>query len=181
MRLTTTNIHFMRRLAMCISLGIVAAGSYRLMRGQPASPSQTTVLARGAGVSILEGGTGAPDYLPVFTNVAFHAELVDGVITGDFECLALGPRKNAGESSGEFTSNVMYVTGNVESAVVLGDTIRLTGNSDCTGIGAGSNVPFTAEIRKGGPGATVVLRAGNPPQTFREILTSGNFEIPAAQ
>ena len=179
MRLTTTNIHFMRRLAMCISLGIVAAGSYRLMRGQPASPSQTTVLARGAGVSILEGGTGAPDYLPVFTNVAFHTELVDGVITGDFECLALGPRKNAGESSGEFTSNVMYVTGNVESAV--GDTIRLTGNSDCTGIGAGSNVPFTAEIRKGGPGATVVLRAGNPPQTFREILTSGNFEIPAAQ
>jgi len=179
MRFTTRNIRFMRRLAMCISLGIVAAGSYRLMRGQPASPSQTTVLARGAGVSILEGGTGAPDYLPVFTNVAFHTELVDGVITGDFECLALGPRKNAGESSGEFTSNVMYVTGNVESAV--GDTIRLTGNSDCTGIGAGSNVPFTAEIRKGGPGATVVLRAGNPPQTFREILTSGNFEIPAAQ
>ena len=26
-----------------------------------------------------------------------------------------------------------------------------------------------------------VLRAGSPPQTFREILTSGNFEIPAAQ
>src|SRR5207244_12586918 len=65
-----------------------------------------------------------PDYLPVFTNVAFHAELVDGVLTGDFECLALGPRKNAGESSGEFTSNVMYVTGTVEKAVVQGDTIR---------------------------------------------------------
>jgi hypothetical protein len=181
MRLTTTSIHFTRRLALCVALGIVAAGSYRVIRGQTATPSQTTILARGAGTSMLEGGTGAPGYLPVFTNVAFHAELVDGVVTGDFECLALGPRKSAGATSGDFTSNVMYVTGTVDTAVVQGDTIRLTGNSDCTGIGAGENVPFTAEIRKGGPGATVVLRAGSPPQTFREILTSGNFEIPAAQ
>jgi hypothetical protein len=106
---------------------------------------------------------------------------LDRHVTGDFECLAMGPRKSAGATSADFTSNVMYVTGTVETAVVQGDTIRLTGNSDCTGIGAGDNVPFTAETRKGGPGATVVLRAGSPPQTFREILTSGNFEIPAAQ
>jgi hypothetical protein len=144
-------------------------------------PSQTIILARGAGTSILEGGTGAPDYLPVLTDVAFHAEVVDGVVTGDFECLARGPRKGAGATSADFTSNVMYVHGSVETGVVQGDTIRITGNSDCTGIGAGVDLPFTAEIRKGGPGATVALRAGNPPQTFREILTSGNFEISAAQ
>ena len=179
MKAITWKVNYARP-ALYILLGLTAAGSYRVIRGQ-ATPSQTTILARGAGTSILEGGTGAPNYLPVFTNVAFHAELVDGVVTGDFECLALGPRKSAGATSADFTSNVMYVTGTVDTAVVQGDTIRLSGNSDCTGIGAGENVPFTAEIRKGGPGATVVLRAGNPPQTFREILTSGNFEIPAAQ
>jgi hypothetical protein len=133
------------RLALCILLGVVAAGSYRAIRGQ-ATPSQTAILARGAGTGILEGGTGAPNYLPVLTNAAFHVELVDGVITGDFECVALGPRNNAGATSGEFTSNVMYVTGTVETAVVQGDTIRITGNSDCTGIGAGENLPFTVEI-----------------------------------
>ena len=150
MKAITWKVHYTHP-ALCILLGVVTAGSYRVIRGQ-ATPSQTTILARGAGTSILEGGTGAPDYLPVLTKVAFHAELLDGVVTGDFECLALGPRKSAGATSADFTS-----------------------------IGAGENVPFTVEIRKGGPGATVVLRAGNPPQTFREILTSGNFEIAAAQ
>jgi hypothetical protein len=164
---------------VCLLGGLVSAGSYRILHGQTSTTSQTAVIARGAGTSVLEGGTGAPDYSPVITNVAFHAELRDGAVTGDFECLALAPRKSAGPISGQFTDNVMYVTGTVETATVQGDKVILTGNSDCTGIGAGTDVPFTAELQKGGPGATVVLRAGNPPQTFREILTTGNFEIPA--
>lgn len=172
---------FVRSLALSSVLGMIAAaGSYHHMHGQTTA-SQTTVIARGAGTSMIEGGTGVPDYSPVLTNVAFHAELVDGVVTGDFECLALAPRKSTGAISGEFTNNVMYVTGTVQTASVQGDKVVLTGNSDCTGIGAGTDVPFTVEIQRGGPGATVVLHAGNPPQTFREILTSGNFEIPTNQ
>ena len=84
----------------------------------------------------------------------------------------------ASSASGDFSQNVMYVTGTVDSAVVEGETIRLTGNSECTGIGVGSNLPFTATIRKGGPGATLILRGGNPPQIFREILLDGLFDIP---
>jgi hypothetical protein len=78
MKAITWKVNYARP-ALCILLGVVAAGSYRVIRGQ-ATPSQTTILARGAGTSILEGGTGAPDYLPVLTNVAFHAELLDGVV-----------------------------------------------------------------------------------------------------
>jgi hypothetical protein len=182
MTLTIHKIQFFRPLlVLCLLAGLAGAGSYRLLRGQTAAPSSRVLIGRGAGTSILEGGTGAPDFQPVITNVAFHVESTDGVVTGDFECLALAPRKSSGAISGEFTNNVMYVTGTVQDAKVQGDKIVLTGDSDCTGIGAGSNVPFTVEIQKGGPGATVVLRAGNPQQTFREILTSGNFEIAAVQ
>ena len=152
------------------------AGSTWIIRGQ--SPSAgIKLLARGAGVTMLEGGSGPPDYMPVVTKVAFHVELLDGVVTGGFECLALGPKELRGPASGDFTNNIMYVTGNVASATIEGDTIRLTGISDCTGIGEGLNVPYTAVIRRGGPGATISLRAGTPPQLFREILLDGQFDI----
>ena len=71
----------------------------------------------------------------------------------------------------------MYVSGNVETLKVEGDTVRITGNSECTGIGAGSNVPYEAVIQKGGPGTTVWLKAGTPPLVFKEILIEGGFEI----
>ena len=136
------------------------------------------VLARGAGTTMLEGGTGAPDYVPVITRVAFRVSLIEGGVVGAFECLALAPAEVQGSRSGDFTQNVMYVTGNVSAASVQGDSIRIEGNSECTGIGVGSNVPFSAVIRKGGPGTTLVLTAGSPPQVFREILLEGIFEIP---
>jgi hypothetical protein len=56
----------------------------------------------------------------------------------------------------------MYGTGPIEGVAILGDTIRISGGSTCTGIGAGANVPFSAIIQKGGPGATVVLTVGQP-------------------
>jgi len=153
----------------------MASGSWWVIQGQ--TGSRIRILARGAGATMLEGGSGGPNYMPVLTKIAFHVEEVDGVVTGAFECLALAPREMKGPASGDFSQNVMYVTGAVESAVIEGDTIRLSGNSECTGIGAGSNVPFTCTIRKGGPGATLVLRGGTPPAIYKEILLEGNFEI----
>jgi hypothetical protein len=141
------------------------------------SPANVQIIARGAGVTMLEGGTGSPDFLPVMTQIAFHVENVGGVISGNFECLAFGPHSPAGPLSGAFDSNVMYVTGPVQGVALVGDTIRISGGSNCTGIGAGTNVPFSAIIQKGGPGATVILTGGANQQVFRETLVSGFFEM----
>ena len=154
------------------------AGSRSRLKAQTGLQGGVRVLARGAGTTMLEGGTGSPDYVPVLTRVAFHVELIGGGVIGGFECLALAPADTKGSRSGDFTQNVMYVTGSVSAASVQGDSIRFEGNSECTGLGAGSNVPYSAVIRKGGPGATVVLTAGRPPLVFREILLDGVFEIP---
>ena len=144
---------------------------------QSAPPGNVRLIARGAGITVLEGGTGDPDFVPVRTQVAFHVEIVDGAVIGNFECLALAPSAAKGPLSGEFNTNIMYVTGAVQSVAVEGDTIRISGGSDCTGIGAGRNVPYSAVIKKGGPGATLVLTAGVTQQLFPEILLDGLFEI----
>jgi hypothetical protein len=53
----------------------------------------------GAGKTIIEGGTGAPSYIPVTTVLAFHANGQGG----DFECLALAPMAASGApESGQF-------------------------------------------------------------------------------
>src|SRR5262249_41250332 len=65
----------------------------------------------GAGKTIIEGGTGGTTPEPVTTLVAFHANTQGG----NFECLALAPPQATGPGSGEFSVNVMYVTGHVTS------------------------------------------------------------------
>ena len=132
-------------------------------------------IARGAGKTIIEGGTGAPGFVPVVTTVAFHAESTDGGVTGAFECLALAPPVASGPGSGTFTVNVMYVTGTVKTAVVNGDTGTLTGTATISGLGAGTNVPFTFVAREGGPGSNAVLVTGG--LTFKETLLEGQFAI----
>ncbi len=159
--------------ASTILIGLVLCWALLAQSGSPGK----RVIVRGAGTTILEGGTGSPDFIPVLTQVAFHVEIVDGAVIGNFECLALAPPKSTGATSGDFNTNVMYVTGTVQSVAIDGDTIRIAGGSDCTGIGAGSNVPFSAEIQRGGPGASVVLTAGTTQQVFRETLLNGLFEI----
>src|SRR5207302_4364800 len=47
----------------------------------------------GAGKTIIEGGTGAPAYIPVTTVLAFHAHGNSGA----FECLALAPTTGSGD------------------------------------------------------------------------------------
>jgi hypothetical protein len=138
--------------------------------------SQSTTIVRGAGTTIIEGGTGsAGGFVPVFTTLAFHAEQDGGAVTGDFECFARVPENGTGTGSAAFTVNAMYVTGRITGAVVNGNSATLTGMATITGLGAGTNVPFEIVVRKGGPGATAVLTTGT--LTFHEILLEGYIEV----
>jgi hypothetical protein len=142
-----------------------------------AQPAQAAkVLARGAGQTIIQGGTGqAGGFVPVITTIAFHAERQGQGVSGSFECLAIAPAAPTGDGSGQFTVNAMYVTGQITSVVVDGETATLKGTATITGLGAGTNVPFTFVVRKGGPGSTAVLTASG--LTFHEILLEGSFEV----
>ncbi len=126
----------------------------------------------GAGKTIIEGGTGAPDYIPVTTVLAFHANGQGG----DFECLALAPTAGSGAAeSGEFEVNAMYVTGKVTSVHVSDRTAVLTGTAVVTGLGAGPSQAFTFTVKAGGPGTTATLVISG--MTFHEILLEGQVKI----
>jgi hypothetical protein len=135
-------------------------------------------IARGAGTTVIQGGTGSPNFVPVLTTVAFHAERSGNTVTGAFECLALAPPVATGPGSGQFTVNVMYVTGQITGAVVKGGTATLNGTAQIRGLGAGIGVPFEFVVQGGGPGATAVLTTrGSPTLVFDEILKEGSFQV----
>jgi hypothetical protein len=135
----------------------------------------------GAGKTIIEGGTGAPSYIPVTTVLAFHANGQGG----DFECLALAPTAVLGTSdaaeSGQFEVNAMYVTGKVTSLQVSGGTAVLKGTAVITGLGAGPSQAFTFTVRAGGPGTTATLVVTGTgiasPLIFHEILLEGQVKV----
>ena len=136
------------------------------------------IIARGAGTTIIHGGTGpSGGFVPVMTTIAFHAERSGVGVTGEFECLALAPDVATGKGSGQFTDNVMYVSGTVTGGTANGDTATLTGTASITGLGAGSNVPFTLVVRRGGPGATAVLTVNTLSFSFHEVLVQGSFQV----
>ena len=128
---------------------------------------------------MIEGGTGsAGGFVPVMTTVAFHASSSDGGATGSFECLARAPRAATGLGSADFTTNAMYVTGEVTNVKVSGNVVTLTGSATITGLGAGTGVPFTFVAQKGGPGAAAVLTTdGTTHLEFHEVLVEGSFEV----
>jgi len=125
---------------------------------------------RGGGTSLVRGGTGAPAFTPVLTRFALswrHG-------TGGFECLALVPHAGAGTpGSGSFDTNAMYVTGSLTSTRIEGRSAVLQGTATVTGLGAGTDVPFTATVTRGGPGATLVLEVSG--LTFSEIVVDGEI------
>jgi hypothetical protein len=129
----------------------------------------------GGGKTIIEGGTGAPAYIPVTTVLAFHANGQGG----DFECLALAPTAVLGVSdaaeSGQFEVNAMYVTGKVTSLQVSNGTAVLKGTAVVTGLGAGPSQAFTFTVRAGGPGTAATLVVSG--LTFHEILLEGQVTI----
>jgi hypothetical protein len=144
----------------------------RLLGGQQPDPA---IVAEVGGTTIIQGGTGASAFVPVLTKIGFHAERTSAGVTGDFECLALAPEATTGAGSGQFTINAMYVTGSVAGATVSGGAATLTGTANVTGLGAGSNVPFTFVVQGGGPGATSVLTVSG--LTFHEVLLNGSFQV----
>jgi hypothetical protein len=154
-------------IGLALSLALIAQG--RSSAG--GDDDEGTRSVRGGGTTIVQGGTGPPSFTPILTKVAFHWR--QGA--GHFECLALAPTSApAGRpGSGNFDTNVMYVTGPITSVSKSGHTIVLRGTSTVTGEGAGTNRPFTATYTRGGPGATLVLEVSG--LTFREILLEGRF------
>lgn len=158
------------------ALGVVVAAALAVALLVPSwSPARDEPRAgsvRGAGTTFVEEGTGPPAFAPVVTKVAFYWSSEGG----RFECLALAPSAAAGSpGSGNFDTNVMFVTGPITSAQVRGHTAVLKGSATVTGAGAGSNRPFTATVTKGGPGATLVLHVSG--LTFSEILLEGEFSF----
>ena len=160
-----------------VVLAVIAVGS--VLTSALAQPGPAArVLARGGGKTIVQGGTGQPGFVPVVTTIAFHAEQKGQVVSGGFECLAIVPAVATGNGSGQFTVNAMYVTGQITSVQIEGDTATLKGTATITGLGVGSNVPFTFVVRKGGPGSTATLTTeGSPHLVFNEILLEGAFEV----
>jgi hypothetical protein len=72
----------------------------------------------------------------------------------------------------------MYVTGQITGLQIQRDTATLQGTATITGLGVGTDVPFTFVVRKGGPGSTATLTTqGSPHLVFKEILLEGAFEI----
>jgi hypothetical protein len=147
------------------AIGAVAPGGTAFAAGS-AHPH-----ASGGGHTIVEGGTGGEQPMPVETVLAFHASKSGG----HFECLALAPEQPTGAHSGDFNTNAMYVTGPVTSLSVHGHTAVLQGTATVTGIGAGQNQPFTLTVIEGGPGTTVVLEVSG--LTFHEILLDGKVSV----
>ncbi len=162
-------------LFLLVVAGVTLALAFapRLLADQP---SDAAILARGAGTTIVQGGTGpSGGFVPVLTKIAFFAEQKGAGVTGGLDCLALAPEAAMGSTSAQFTVNVMYVTGRVTGAAVQGGTATLTGTADVTGLGAGSHVPFTFVVHRGGPGATSVLTVSG--LTFPEVLLEGAFQV----
>jgi hypothetical protein len=127
---------------------------------------------QGAGTSFVTGGTGAPDFTPVLTK--FGVRWRNG--HGRFDCLALAPSTAAGmPGSGNFDTNVMYVTGDITSVEIHGAMAVLRGSATVTGVGAGSNRPFTAKAERGGPGTRLVLTVSG--LTFDETLLEGEIKF----
>lgn len=158
-----------------IPIGIIALALVAGSAGWAASDQDgddKRLKVRGAGTSIVEGGTGAPDFVPVITKFAFHW---NGT-SGDLECLALAPSAPAGDpGSGNFDVNAMYVTGPITSAQRQGSTIEFRGTAKVTGIGAGTDVPFVGVAARGGPGTTFVLEVSG--LTFKEIVLEGQISF----
>lgn len=164
-----------------VAVGVLVMASFVLLSSRRASGGNSDdpsgSIARGAGTTMIHGGTGSPGFIPVITTVAFHAEHSNGGVTGEFDCLAFAPEATTGPHSGQLTVNAMYVAGKIAGASVHQDAATLTGVADITGLGAGTTVPFTFVVHRGGPGAAAILTVNSLTFSFNEILVQGAFEV----
>ena len=150
----------------------VIIGLILALTGATAAHAEKVRTIQAAGETFVAGGTGSPSFVPVITKLGIYW---DGK-AGTLDCLALAPSHTAGSAgSGNFDSNIMYVTGTIHSVTFKGNTAVIEGNADCTGLGAGLGVPFIMTIQSGGPGARAVLQVSG--LTFTETLISGQFSF----
>ena len=151
------------------------------------------IVISGGGETMLIGGSGGTQPLPVKTNFVLHIVKDGDQVNGSFECLALGPSAPSGPGSGMFTENIMYVSGKVTSVSNLTkSSAAFTGTANVTGIGAGVNLPFDCLVEStsavpsavkangvgvsaGGSGAHMTLNVSG--LTFDEIVTLGGISI----
>jgi hypothetical protein len=162
----------LRRILAVVAVLALATLAWTMLAQANTTGDEHAGAIRGGGTSLVRGGTGAPSFTPVMTKFAFSWK--DGM--GGFECLALVPSAAAGKpGSGNFDTNAMYVTGTLTSAQAQGQSAVLKGTATVTGLGAGTNVPFTAAITRGGPGATLVLEISG--LTFSEIVLEGEIRF----
>jgi uncharacterized protein with beta-barrel porin domain len=161
-----------KRIVVVAVVLVAATFAWTMLAQANATDDGHAAAIRGAGTSLVRGGTGSPSFTPVMTKFGFNWR--DG--TGGFECLALVPSVAAGKpGSGNFDTNAMYVTGSLTSVQVRGQTAFLQGTATVTGLGAGTNAPFTATVTRGGPGATLVLEVSG--LTFNEIVLEGEIRF----
>jgi hypothetical protein len=158
----------MNRIVLIVTLAILSLTTSSLALGEEEGRT-----VKGGATTTVAGGTGAPSFTPVITKLTFHWK--DG--QGHFECLALAPTSAAAgkPGSGNFDTNVMYVTGAITAVEIKGSTAILTGSADVTGLGAGTNVPFMATAERGGPGTTLVLAISG--FTFHETILEGDISF----
>jgi len=158
----------MSRTILTVALAVLSLTTSALAWGEDGGG-----VVKGGATTTVAGGTGAPDFTPVITKLTFHWR--DG--QGRFECLALAPTsaKAGNPGSGNFDTNVMYVTGAITGVQINGSVAVLTGSATVTGLGAGTNVPFTATAERGGPGTTFVLTISG--LTFHETILEGQISF----
>lgn len=155
----------MNRTILTVALTVLSLTTSALASGEDGART-----VKGGATTTIAGGTGAPSFTPVITKLTFHWR--DG--QGHFECLALAPSAPAGApGSGNFDTNVMYVTGAITAVQINGSVAVLMGSATVTGLGAGTNVPFTATAERGGPGTTFVLTISG--LTFHETILEGQI------
>jgi hypothetical protein len=157
----------MNRTVLILTLAILSMTNSILAWGEEGGRT-----VKGGATTTVAGGTGAPSFTPVITKLSFHWQ--DG--QGHFECLALAPSLAAGKAgSGNFDTNVMYVTGPITAVQITGSVAMLTGTATVTGLGVGTNVPFTATAERGGPGTPFVLNISG--FTFDETILEGEISF----
>jgi hypothetical protein len=158
----------MGRTILTVALTVLSLTTSTLALGEDGART-----VKGGATTTVAGGTGAPSFVPVITKLTFHWR--DG--QGHFECLALAPTSAAAgqPGSGNFDTNVMYVTGAITAVQINGSAAVLTGSANVTGLGAGTNVPFTATAERGGPGTTFVLTISG--FTFNETILEGEISF----
>ena len=111
-----------------LAVVLIAVGSNWLLKGQTPG-SRIRVIARGAGITMLEGGSGGPDYMPVIQCSTARPHLASGhtLIEGEFEIVVELDGLDVlegGESSDGFEAAVFDAPGGVgEGAAVGGDPV----------------------------------------------------------